>query len=393
MTARRAGTSVRFDAKSLAALMRKLRIRAEAQRNVAREPAWASPVPMEVGLQLTHRCNLRCVHCYQWNETGLFQPLPAEQQRGELELRVLERVLAETAAARSKLYLWGGEPLLHSRFDEIARLIARSPRAVNLCTNGLLIERHLEPLRSLGPELVLFVSLDGLEPQHDAMRGRGTFARIVRQLEAVLAEKRAGRFAGEVSLSCMVADPTIGHLPEIAAQAERLGVNSLYFQLPWFIGPETARAMDAVWAERFEWLGPLANGVGSWHSYAHRIRPALAPALREDMARLAARTWSVRIRFQPELAEDELSDFVGGGTRPAEGRTTCLAIANRMEVLADGRASACKLFPEFIIGDLRESSVAELWHGERFRKVRARMREIGLMPICSKCTLLYQNGA
>lgn len=393
MPASRPQTSVHFDQRSLAELMRKLKMRSETQRNIAAEPTWASPVPMEVGLQLTYRCNLRCIHCYQWNETGLFQPLTPQERRREIDLDVLERVLAETASTRSKLYLWGGEPLMHSRFDELAQLIARSPRPVNLCTNGLLIDRHLDALRAMGPGLVLFVSLDGLEAQHDRIRGSGTFASIVRQLEAVLAEKRAGRFEGEVSLSCMVADPTIGHLYEFAEEAERLGVNSVYFQLPWYIGPETAKAMDALWAERFSWLGPLTNGVGSWHSYAHRIDPALVPALRADMERVASRPWNIRIRYQPETTEPELDDFVAGGSRPAEGRTACLAIANRMEVLADGTVSACKFFPEFVIGDLRHSSIAELWHGERFRKVRAGMRELGLMPICSKCTLLYQNGS
>jgi len=390
MTPPRPGTSVQFDQRSLATLMHKLQVRRETERRIAAEPAWATPVPMEVGIQLTYRCNLRCLHCYQWNEEGLFRPLSPEQAQRELPLELLEKVLAETAAAKSKLYLWGGEPLMHSRFDELASLISRAERPVNLCTNGLLIDRHLDALRSLGQGLVLFVSVDGLEAQHDRIRGPGTFARTAQQVERILGDPR---FTGEVTLSCMVADPTIGHLFEFAEWAEQRGVGSVYFQLPWYIGPETRRAMDAVWAERFAWLGPLENGTGSWHSYAHRIDPALVPALREDMARVASRKWGMRIRYQPETSAGELDDFVAGGARPAEGRTMCLAIANRLEVLADGRVSACKFFPEFVIGDLRRASVSELWHGERFKRVRTLMRELGLMPICSKCTLLYQNGA
>ena len=76
--------------------------------------------------------------------------------------------------------------------------------------------------------------------------------------------------------------------------------------------------MDVLWAERFSWLGPLENGVGSWHSYTHRIDPALVPALREDMERVASRTWGIRIRYQPETTDGELADFVAGGSRPAE---------------------------------------------------------------------------
>ena len=29
-----------------------------------------SDIPYVIGIKLTNRCNLRCKHCYEWNESG-----------------------------------------------------------------------------------------------------------------------------------------------------------------------------------------------------------------------------------------------------------------------------------------------------------------------------------
>ena len=385
-------THVKFDARSLADLLRAVKNRTEARREVQHNPVWAAEVPREVGMQLTYKCNLRCAHCYQWSEQGFFHFYGAEQQRGELPVAIVERVLCATDAAASKVYLWGGEPLMHSRFADIARLLAPRQRTVNICSNGLLLERQFDSLQSLGAGLVLLISLDGLEVHHDALRGRGTFAKTVQQIRTLLERKRRGEFLGEVSLSAMVSNQSIGQLYEVAQHAEELGVNSIYFQFPWYIGPEAVRKMDALYESHFAWLDSDASRPRSWHSYSYGIAPERIAQLREDMVCIAARTWHTRIRYQPELEEHNLEDFLLGGWQPAQNRRVCLAIANRLEVHADGNVSSCKFFPEFRIGNLHDTDVAELWHGERFGKIRALLRETGLTPLCAKCYLLYNNG-
>ena len=315
------------------------------------------------------------------------------RQRTELDVDIVDEVLRATAPVRAKVFLWGGEPLVHSRFGDVAALLARDSRTVNMCTNGLLLERNLPHLLPLD-DLNLLVSIDGLEGDHDALRGRGTFARTVRNVATVLDLQRQGEFRGEVSVSCMVSNETAGHLDDIVAWAEELGVNSVYLQLPWYISPDVAARMDDLYARSFAWLNPPAPGDRpSWHAYTYRLHPELIPGLRRSMARLAGGTWRCRVRFQPELAPDEVDDFIRGTSKPAAGRSRCLAVSNRLEVHADGRVSSCKFFPEFVVGDLHEAGTVETWQSERFRRVRRILRDSGLMPVCSKCILLYLNGA
>lgn len=386
-------TTKRFSTREFADLTRTVEIRSRTRRALDADPSYASPLPDEVSMQLTYRCNLRCSHCYQWNEQGFFRDYSLEKQRSELDVAIVERVLQATAERRSKLFLWGGEPLMHTRFGEVAGLLARYPRTVNMCTNGLLLERNLDHLLPIGDQLNLLVSLDGLEDDHEALRGKGTFARTVHNLTTMVELQQAGRFAGEISVSCMVSNETVGRMVDFMAWAEDLGVNSVYFQLPWYISPETAVAMDELYERCFAWLNPPAVGQRpTWHSYTYRLAPENIPALRDSMARLASRSWRVRVRYQPQLEEDEVEDFVLGTSRPAQRRSRCLAVSNRMEVHADGKVSSCKFFPEFVVGDLHDETVLGVWQGERFRRVREALRGTGLMPVCSKCILLYLSG-
>jgi radical SAM protein with 4Fe4S-binding SPASM domain len=382
-----------LNAREFADIKHTVAIRSKARRNQRADPGYAAPIPDEISLQLTFRCNLRCSHCYQRNEQGFFRDWSPSRQRTELDVEVVERVLSATAENRAKLFLWGGEPLMHSKFGEVAKLLQRYPRTVNMCTNGLLFGRKVDDLLTIGENLNLLVSLDGFGDDHDALRGKGTFVRTVKNIEMMLDIKRSGGFNGELSLSCMVSHVNVGKMYEFMEWAENLGVNTVYFQFPWYISEDVANAMDDVYQESFSWLQPHTETARpTWHSYTYRLPPEQLPVLRDSMRQLAARKWKIRVRYQPQLEEDEVNDFILGTSRPAQRRSKCLAVSNRLEVHADGNVSSCKFFPEFVVGNLYDTDMVELWQSPSFRKVRTILATNGMMPVCSKCILLYLNG-
>ncbi len=386
-------TTKSFTPGELNDLRRTVSIRSQTRRNLDHDPLYASALPQEVSMQLTYRCNLRCVHCFQWNELGFFHSYDAKRKRAELDVDVVRDVLETTAGHRAKVFLWGGEPLMHSRFGDIAKLLGATPRVVNMCTNGLLMERNAESLLAIGEKLNLLVSLDGFEEEHEAIRGKGSFARTMRNVNFMLDLQRKGEYQGELSVACMVSEAMLGRMYEFTEWAEETGFNSVYWLFPWFISPTTAASMDKLYAESFAWLNPPEPGdKPTWHSYTYSLPEERIPEVRESMARLAGRRWNLRVRYQPQIEDDELDDFIRGTSRPAQRRSRCLAVSNRVEIHADGRVSSCKFFPEFVIGDLAEQRMQDIWLSERFVKVRGILRETGLMPVCSKCILLYLGG-
>ena len=137
-------------------------------------------------ISVTDRCNLRCRYCmpeaeYVW--------LPRASILTFEELDRLAGIFAGLGVA--KVRLTGGEPLLRHDLPTLVALLSRRAAIADLAltTNGVLLERHAESLRSAGLRRVT-VSLDTLRP--DRMQ---EFARSSRHAD-VIAGIDAARSAG-----------------------------------------------------------------------------------------------------------------------------------------------------------------------------------------------------
>jgi len=124
--------------------------------------------PILAGIKLTHRCNLACRACPFWRR-------PAQDMRYDQALEVMDRL--HQAGARLAI-LEGGEPFLwrdgERRLDDLVRAAKARFFCVGVTTNGTF------PLESQAD--VLWVSIDGLEANHDYNRGP-TFQKIIENLK------------------------------------------------------------------------------------------------------------------------------------------------------------------------------------------------------------------
>jgi len=123
-------------------------------------------------------CNLRCRHCF-------ISCAPDNHRHLMMTLDTVHRYLAEAVELGVREYYFtGGEPLMNREIFEILRATLEVGPATVL-TNGLLLDRkRCARLKSLddGSEysLDIRISLDGWgPPDHDRIRGAGTFSRAV----------------------------------------------------------------------------------------------------------------------------------------------------------------------------------------------------------------------
>jgi len=352
----------------------------------------ALELPDEIAFKLTNRCNLRCVHCYQWNDDGHHRDLAPEEQNRDLDFGVVERVFAATRSVRSNVYLWGGEPLVYRDWSRLARLLEEDRRWTTICTNGQLIEARIETLLPISESLELYVAVDGPRAAHDAMRGAGSFDKIMSGVDRLASLRGEGRFRGEISINCVVTVENVNGLVPFIRECEDRGVDSFFVSLPWFLSEETSREMDAYVARENPWPHARPGRRPSWHAYKHRFDPEEIDALIDALAVIAAHPWRLKLRYNPEVGDDEIREFVSGGSRPAQGKTRCLAVKSRLDVMPDGHAVSCKFFPESSVGDLGREDLSEVWRGAPYERVRRVVDGAGLMPVCAKCNLLYSRG-
>lgn len=133
-------------------------------------------IPINIHLELTYRCNLKCVHCY----------CVEDKRKTELSYREVVRLLDQVAGAGGIfLTLTGGEVFLRKDFFDIAFYAKRKNFATRVFTNGTLIDEYAaEKLTELSPLSVEF-SLYGTAAEiHDSVTGvEGSFLKLLRTID------------------------------------------------------------------------------------------------------------------------------------------------------------------------------------------------------------------
>jgi hopanoid biosynthesis associated radical SAM protein HpnH len=136
--------------------------------------------PLLVELEPLFACNLACAGCgkIQQPHTLLKQRMPVEQAVAAIE---------ESGAPMVSIA--GGEPLMHPQIEEIVAELLHRRKIVFLCTNAVLLPRHLHrftPHR----DFAWMVHIDGLRERHDASVCKdGVFDQAV---DAIRQAKAAG---------------------------------------------------------------------------------------------------------------------------------------------------------------------------------------------------------
>ena len=145
-------------------------------------------LPVTVTLQLTESCNLRCRMCYYWGETGVYSAAETQERARVLELDLVRKLIEELKPQRPIYSLFGGEPFLHPRIEDVILAIKEAGSYVDTPTNGTLLEENAAMLVRTGFDS-LRLSLDGPREINDRQRGKGGFDKALAGIDALHQEK------------------------------------------------------------------------------------------------------------------------------------------------------------------------------------------------------------
>jgi hopanoid biosynthesis associated radical SAM protein HpnH len=134
-----------------------------------------------VELEPLYACNLKCGGCGK-----IAQPAALLKQRMPVE----QAIAAVEECGAPMVSIAGGEPLMHPQIDEIVRRLLTRKKIVFLCTNAVLLPKHLHRFTP-HPNFAWMVHIDGLRERHDASVCKdGVFDQAV----AAIAEAQAAGF-------------------------------------------------------------------------------------------------------------------------------------------------------------------------------------------------------
>src|SRR5919107_512649 len=114
--------------------------------------------PLLVELEPLFACNLKCAGCGK-----IEQPAALLKKRMPVE----QAVAAIEESGAPMVSIAGGEPLMHKEIDEIVRQLLARNKIVFLCTNAVLLPKHLHRFAP-HKNFAWMVHIDGLREGHDA---------------------------------------------------------------------------------------------------------------------------------------------------------------------------------------------------------------------------------
>ncbi|HJX05563.1 MAG TPA: radical SAM protein [Candidatus Nanoarchaeia archaeon] len=129
---------------------------------------------VEVAYEITHKCNLKCNHCYN---NHLWLGPDKEEMSTEQALKALDKL---RNFGVEKLKIGGGEPLLREDLFVVHDYAIALGFEVNFSSNGLLINDKMESILRHNVEKIQ-ISLDGIEDKPEAMRNYKGLFNIVEQ--------------------------------------------------------------------------------------------------------------------------------------------------------------------------------------------------------------------
>ena len=308
-------------------------------------------VPLQGFLELTRRCNEKCVHCYLQDDPGDIG------EGDELTLQRLKTLIAEMASAGCmELSISGGEPGIRADFDQVVYTAASHGIKVNLYTNGTAFSK--QQVRDMAPLLSeVKVSLYGSDwRSHEAVTGvPGSFAATMRFLE----------WAKEASLEATI---------------------------QFIAMRDNCSELEAVFR--------LANAVGfRWH-----VGAVIEPTLRGSLLPLKVRMSDAQaLKFCQDAKRGAYGPEMAAGCRPDDKQETTLAIPcaagfRMFSIRPDGVVYPCVRLPQEV-GNVLTDSFETTWSkSPKMLDYRRQIRQGIPRWECPRCQLwrqcpLYCPGA
>jgi len=169
--------------------------------------------PLVLMLEPLLQCNLACSGCGK-----IDHPKEVLQRR----LSVTDALKAVDECGAPVVSIAGGEPLIHKEMPQIVAGITARRKFVYLCTNAILLARHIEEYRP-SPYLTFSIHLDGNRHRHDeSVCQEGVFDKAV---EAIRLARRKGF---RVTINCTLfggADPD--EVSDFFDSAMQLGIEGI----------------------------------------------------------------------------------------------------------------------------------------------------------------------
>lgn len=288
-------------------------------------------LPYQLSVETTNQCQLKCKHCY--NKSGLKR---AEELTVDELIIILEQY---KDLGGTSIMLTGGEIFLKNDVIKLIDYVANNFIRVVVLTNGYTLTNNiLNKLIEYRNKIGIQISLDGMEENHDYIRGvDGAFKSSINNIKKLVSSGIS------VSVACTLNERNVIDLPKLVKIVKDVGCSSINIGAVSSIG----RAEE--------------NGLSSVQ---------LIKNLKEIISDMRNKYEDVNFKVGESIDEykDEVIDING-----VKYDNKCGAGYKILHIFSDGRVGLCpshgSIIDKFNLGNLKCNTLAEILNYENLKYV------------------------
>ena len=276
------------------------------------------PQLISLQIELTSRCNERCVHCY----------IPHDNKTTDIDFELYADVLRQANdMGLLSLTLSGGEPLLHPGFCDLLRQAKKYDFSINILSNlTLLNDEMLEEMKSAHISSVKVSLYSMNESIHDAITCLpGSHRKTIKAIEKLI------RNDIPVQISC----PTMKENKDGLADV-----------LHWAYVHKIRAITDFIMMARYDHSADNLNHRLS----LDEVKPLILDIVNGDEA---YRTHLMNADLKTSLSQNISED------------TVCGVCVSSICMVADGSLYPCAGWQSYVLGNVRENSLRDVWENSK----------------------------
>lgn len=339
--------------------------------------------PQSISLTITNYCNLRCKMCGQWSEEGYIKNDSGLRQRN-LGIADWKKLVDEAVAHQiPSVIIRGGEPFLYPEIIELLEYIHFRGLFISIDTNGTLLKKYAADLLRIG-KIHITISVDGPEKIHDQVRGlSGCFKKIEEGLALLNEIERSS--VNKISRSiCFTISPySLAGLGELPNVARHLSMKTLVVVPYNYITDELGALYTKELHEEF------GSSAFTWQGFHHDDSGVDVSEFQVQYRKYLANLGDMYSYPYLVLTEDEYKNWFQDATIPLKS-FPCSNVEKLIDIQPNGDANFCVDTPDFIIGNVKESTIEEIWNSERADKFREYRRK-NRLGACYRCVSKHMS--
>jgi MoaA/NifB/PqqE/SkfB family radical SAM enzyme len=339
--------------------------------------AWNRPILVFV--EVTNRCNLKCIMCGRTHDPRY----ELKGHTGDVTLEMVQRLDPILPYARTVNLVGVGEPTINRHFLEIVEHVKGfGPYTSTTCNATLLTEEGTRRLVRAKLDQIVF-SVDGCtERTFETIRVGASFERVTSNIRRFTQFKHeAGAVKPHVRVEFVLMRENAAELPTLPAFAQNLGADGIIV-VPMF--EHSGEDFAPIVREQSLKHVPLETGRRYWAEFeAELARTGVVATTSLGAERLA----EVFGDAAPETGAGP-RDTDGLGARA--GEPYCTQPWSVIYLSWKGDVRTC-CFTDLAFGSLQEQGIDEIWNGQKYRDFRRQVARGEVHPACSDCVARGAN--